>query len=366
VILDRYIQRNIYLGTLGALLLLVSLGLFLVFMGELGDIGKGDYGLAQAIQFVIYSLPGRVVEFLPLAALLGSMLSLGALAANSEIIAMQASGMQIRRLLFAVLQAAAVIAVIGYLLGDWVVPDSETRARAIQNLTNADKRVLQSGEGLWIKDDARVVHIGSLLPGGFARDIEIFELDRGGNIVSTLRAEQAVPVDGKWELHQVKKSSVGTASTTTEKYDRLTYRGNLSLELLQVLKIKPRKMSTVDLLAYLDFLDKNRLDSKIERLILWKKMCSPLTVFMMCLLAVPFVLGSQRQTGSGQRLLLGILLGLAFIVVERLSTQLGTSLGLPPPAVALLPNLLFLSLAGYLLMRKLSRSNRPRRSLLPG
>ena len=365
MILDRYIQRSIYLGTLGALLLLVSLGLFLVFMGELSDIGKGDYGLAQAIEFALYSLPGRVVEFLPLAALLGSILSLGALAANSEIIAMQASGMQIGRLLFAVFQAAAVLAVIGYLLGDWVVPDSESRARGVQNLTKADSRVLQSGEGLWIKDDSKVVHIGALYPEGLARNIEIFQLDRSGKIISTLRAEQAVPVDGKWQLQQVRKSTVGPSEPSTENSDYRFYDGNLSLDLLQVLKIKPRKMSTLDLFAYLDFLDKNRLDSRAERLILWKKLSSPLTVFIMCLLAVPFVLGSQRQTGSGQRLLIGILLGLAFIVVERLSTQLGTSLGMSPPVVALLPNLLFLLFAGYLLKRKLSNNSRSRHLALP-
>lgn len=366
MILSRYIQRSIYLGTLGALLLLVSLSLFFVFVRELDDIGQGGYGLAQAVEFVAYSLPGKVVEFLPLAVLLGSILSLGALAANSEIIAMQASGMPIRRLLFAVLQAAAVLALIGYLLGDWVVPDSESRARQTRNLTQEGKTMLQSDQGLWIKDDARVVRIGALLPEGFARDIEIFELDRAGGIVSTLRAEQAVPVGGGWELRQVRKSFFQLSVAKSQSYDRLFYEGSLSLDLLRVLKIKPRKMSTADLFAYLEFLDDNRLDSSAERLILWKKMSSPMTVFIMCLLAVPFVLGSQRQAGSGQRLLIGILLGLAYVVTDRLLTQLGANLGIYPPAVALLPNLLFLSLAGYLLMRKLShhvgtRPLRPRR-----
>jgi lipopolysaccharide export system permease protein len=354
MILDRYIQRSIYLGTLGALLLLVSLGLFFVFVRELDDLGKGSYGLTQAMEFVLYSLPGKVVEFLPLAVLLGSILSLGALAANSEIIAMQASGMPIRRLLFAVLQAAAVLALIGFLLGDWVVPDSESRARQIRNLTEADSTVLQSDQGLWIKDESRVVRIGALLPDGFARDIEIFELDRAGGIVSTLRAEQAVPVDNGWQLRQVRKAFVEGPVSEIESHDRLLYEGNLSLELLQVLKIKPRKMSIADLYAYLEFLDENRLDSSTERLILWKKMSSPMTVFIMCLLAVPFVLGSQRQTGSGQRLLIGIMLGLAYVATDSLLTQLGAHLGLYPVLVALLPNLLFLSLAGYLLMRKMS------------
>lgn len=354
MILDRYIQRSIFLGTLGALLLLVGLSLFFVFVRELDDLGKGAYGLPQAMEFVLYSLPGNAVEFLPLAVLLGSILSLGALAANSEIIAMQASGMPIGRLLFAVLQAAALLALIGFLLGEWVVPDSESRARAIRNLTEADKTVLQSDEGLWIKDASRVVRVGELLPDGFARDIEIFELDPDGRIVSTLHAVQAVPVDGDWELRQVSKTNLDRSGSSSESLESMRYEGSLSLELLQVLNIKPRKMSTADLFAYIKFLDENRLESSAERLIQWKKLSSPLTVIVMCLLAVPFVLGSQRQTGSGQRLLIGILLGLGYAVTDRLLTQLGSHLGVYPVLVALLPNLIFLCFAVYLLMRKLS------------
>lgn len=353
MILNRYIQRNIYLGTLGALLLLVSLSLFFVFVRELDDIGKGSYGLPQAIEFVFYSLPGKVIEFLPLAVLLGSILSLGSLAANSEIIAMQASGMSIGRLLSAVMQAAAVLAVIGFLLGDWVVPDAEARSRDIRNLTERESSVLQSKQGIWIKDDSRVVHIGALLPQGYARDIEIFELDRDGRLAATVRAAQAIPVGGGWELQQVTRSFVGPGAGV-ESHERLQYQGNLSLELLQVLTLIPRKMSIRDLYAYLNFLDENRLDSNNERLILWKKLASPITVFIMCLLAIPFVLGSQRQSGSGQRLMIGILLGLGYVVSDRLLTQLGSHLGLYPVAVALFPNLLFLLLAVYLLLRKLS------------
>jgi len=113
-------------------------------------------------------------------------------------------------------------------------------------------------------------------------------------------------------------------------------------------------MSIEKLFAYLSFLDDNRLDSRAERLILWKKIVEPFTVFIMCLLAIPFVLGSQRQSGSGQRMLIGILLGLAYVVCDRLFTQLGSHLQLYPLVIALFPDLVFLLLAVYLLLRKLS------------
>ena len=354
MILNRYIQRSIYLGTLGALLLLVSLSLFFIFVRELDDIGRGSYGLPQAIEFVIYRLPGNIVEFLPLAVLLGSILSLGSLASNSEIIAMQSSGMSIWRLISAVMQAAAVLAMIGFLLGDWVVPDTEARSRELRSLTESDNGVLHSEQGIWLKDDSRVVHIGALLPQGYARDIEIFELGQHGGLVATLHAARAIPLDGGWELQQVRKSSIGPGTAGIESLERIRYEGKLSLDLLQVLTVNPRMMSLRDLSAYLGFLDDNRLDSRAERLILWKKISSPMTIFVMCLLSIPFVLGSQRQTGSGQRLLIGILLGLGYVVGDRLVTQLGNHLEISPSAVALAPNLIFLLLGVYLLLHKLS------------
>ena len=107
MIVNRYIQRSIFLGTLAALLVLVSLSLFFLFVRELDDLGRGNYGLAQVLQYLALSTPAKLVEFMPLAVLLGSMLSLGALAGNSEIIAMQASGISLPRLLGAVHRSAS-------------------------------------------------------------------------------------------------------------------------------------------------------------------------------------------------------------------------------------------------------------------
>ena len=356
MIASRYIQRNIHLGTLGALLVLVSLSLFFVFVAELDDIGDGAYGLPQVFEYMLFSIPGRIVEFLPLAVLLGSILSLGALAGNSEIIAMQASGVSLGRLLAAVLQAVMLLAVIGFVLGEWVVPDSETAARNMKNLAERrNSRVLQAGKGLWIKDENRVVHIRALLPNGFARGIEIYRLDDGGGLRSTLFAERAVPVGDGLELQQVRES-VLAPEVATRSYETHIYEGALSRELLQVLINNPRQMSSMDLLAYINFLEENRLDSRPERLVFWKKIFIPIGVVIMGMLALPFVLGSQRQSSGGQRLMIGILLGLGFVVADRLLTQLGAQLEIDSLLVAALPNLLFLALAAYLLLKKQSHA----------
>ena len=63
MIMSRYIQRHVYQGTLLTLLLLVSLGLFFIFFGELDDIGRGDYRLIHAVEYLALRVPGKVVQY---------------------------------------------------------------------------------------------------------------------------------------------------------------------------------------------------------------------------------------------------------------------------------------------------------------
>lgn len=355
MIIDRYIFRQILQGTLLTLLVLVSLSLIFVFISELEDIGRGYYSFIHVVEYVALLFPGKIVEFLPLSVLLGTILSLGSLASNSEIIAMQAAGVSVLRLLRAVMQAALVIALAGFILADWVVPNSETSARQIRSSAINSTTAVRGKKGIWIKDENRILHIKLLMPKGVASNIEIHELDDRGRLLSALTAESAIPEGNKWRLKRIRQTLIGESETVTREFDELVYDGKVSDQLLSALLIEPRQMSSVDLNTYLVFLQQNNLDADVERLTFWQKIFAPLVVIVMCILAVPFVLGSQRQGNAGQRLMIGILLGLSYVVVGRLLTQLGSQINISPILNALMPSLLFLSLAIYLLLQKHSR-----------
>lgn len=351
MIINRYLMRTIHLGTFMVLLALVGVGLIFVFVSELRDLGEGAYDLPQIGKFVALSLPGKVVEFMPVAVLLGSILSLGSLASNSEIVAMQASGVSMAKLIASVLQAAVILALLSFLLAEWVVPASEASARSVRSLRDHSSALLVK-EGLWIKDESRVLHIDQLLPNGIARNIDIFKFGPRGKVVSVTKVSRAIPVEQGWELQQLERSIISDDRLETQSYDRLVYNGSLSPQLLEVLMVKPEQMSSSDLYAYLNFLDENKLNARAVQLIFWQKLFAPLAIIVMCLLAFPFVLGVQRQGNTGQRLLIGILLGLAFVVVDRLVTQLAVQFGVNVIVVALLPGLIFLGVAIYLLTRR--------------
>ena len=102
-ILDRYIAQTVISGTLMTLMVLGALLAFVDFVGEIDDVGKGQYGVTEAALYVLLSLPKRLYELFPTAVLLGSLLGLGTLAGNSELIVVRASGVSIFRIARSVL-----------------------------------------------------------------------------------------------------------------------------------------------------------------------------------------------------------------------------------------------------------------------
>ena len=70
-ILQRYIAQAILTSTGLVLLVLLGLYTFMDFIAELEEVGKGQYQLVEVMSYLALSMPKRVYELLPIAALLG-------------------------------------------------------------------------------------------------------------------------------------------------------------------------------------------------------------------------------------------------------------------------------------------------------
>ena len=72
----------------------------------------------------------------------------------------------------------------------------------------------------------------------------------------------------------------------------------------------------------------------------------------MLLIGLPFAFGRGRSSGAGQRLLIGVLLGLMFFLLNRLLSNWVLLSGLPPVVGAVAPTALFLMAGALLLSRQ--------------
>ena len=75
------------------------------------------------------------------------------------------------------------------------------------------------------------------------------------------------------------------------------------------------------------------------------------TVIIMPVLALAFVFGSLRSAGSGGRLMIGVLIGLAYFLASEMIANSGQVFRLNPALVPWLPSLALLGVTGFALTR---------------
>ena len=71
---------------------LLGLDIVLAVVSEISDVGKGDYTFAKALVDILLTVPHRAYNLFPTAAVIGTLMGLGQLAASSELTALRALG----------------------------------------------------------------------------------------------------------------------------------------------------------------------------------------------------------------------------------------------------------------------------------
>ncbi len=322
-ILDRYIARAIISGTLMVLLVLAALLAFVDFVGELDDVGKGHYSALKAAAFVLLSLPKRLYELFPTAVLIGSLLSLGTLASNSELTVIRAAGVSIMRIVFSVLKAGLILLIVVALVGEVIVPFSERYAQSMR-AKELQQTISLGGEGgFWARDSQRFIYVRHVYPGFNLRQVKVYELSEDNQLKRVTLAASARYIEGVWHLGKVRQTEF-TQQGVESRYRKIeTWQSLLNPELFSVVSVKPENMSAFDLLQYNEYLQNNDLESSHYQLAFWIKVFTPLSSMVMLLIALPFVFGSQRSTGTGNRMLVGLLLGIGFFLLNRTMNHMG-------------------------------------------
>lgn len=349
-LLGRYVIAQVILGTLFALLLLVTLDGVFALIGELGDIGRGRYGLSEALVYVLLTMPRRLYEMVPTAALLGGLLWLGNLAANSELTAMRSAGVTLWRLVGWVLQAGLLVVLVMVALGELVAPGAEARAQNLKSFAFTE-RLSVSAIGLWARDGQRFIHADAVLPGNRLAGVRIIELDHEGRVLEVSRAALARYEGEHWLLEDVARSRFANAGVSFDRLPDLTLERLIAPEYFAVLVVEPRQMAAHDLLRYIQYLRENQLDALPYAVAFWQRITLPASTWVMLLLAVPFLFGSQREGGAGRRLFIGLILGIGFVIVMRVLTHVGLVYQLPAWLAASGPLWIFFAIALIALKR---------------
>jgi len=350
-ILERYIAASMIRATLVTLLVLVVLLVFFNFVDELDEVGRGDYQLLDAFVVAALTVPRYLFEVFPVAALLGALTGLGAMAAHSELLAMRTAGFTLRRIVAAVIKAGLLMLLLAFAFGELVAPPSERFAQQLKSEKIAGQVMLKSLYGFWARDGRAFINIRTIASGVHLKDIYIYEFDEQSRLRLATYAREANYQGDHWTLHGISQSQIDAEEVQTRTVEQARWDSLLDPGLLSVVVIRPTMLPIWGLSQYIDFMLANGQSAVEYQVAFWLKLANPVAALVMLLLAVPFVLGHQRSTSMGQRIFLGTVVGTGFFMLTRAMSYTAVVYHLNPAISAVLPTLVVI-LAAILMLRR--------------
>jgi lipopolysaccharide export system permease protein len=349
---DRYISATFAAGFLLVLALLVSLFSIVELVGQLDDVGKGFYQVKDALLYTVLTVPERIEDLMPVCGLLGGIIALGILADRNELLAMQASGLSALRIGWPVVGTVLVLAVAAGLVGEFVAPPLEQRARTLRSRALAEPGILLTKHGFWARRGNAFIHVGKALSGGHAAELDIYESDGQGRLRGFSHARAAkIQDENEWLLTDVDQRILSGDEITTRHVPSMTLHSFLSTEQVGILELPPDSLSTTDLYEYIDVLRKRGQNADRYALALWQKLTMPLTTGAMVLLSLPFVFGPPRVRTAGFRITTGLIVGIMFYLANQITGHMGVLLDLHPSLTTLVPVAAILCVALVLMRR---------------
>lgn len=338
-ILSQYMMRTIFTTTALVLVVLLALAGLFEFIAELDDT-KGDYQTPQVILFAALRLPNLAFEMLPVAALIGSLLGLGALAGNSEIIVMRSAGLSVTRLSGMVAKSGFVMLVITGLIGEFIGPPLDLYARDMRMEARSQKGDLRLGNETWVKDGPVYLHLERINSEFEFGSIYLYRFNEENELASIAKAENSgIDEDDNWILENLRETKFREDGVQVVESSVAVESFEVNAELLGSSLAKPLSLSARGLLVYIDYLKRNNLDAAQYESELWYRASRTLSVLIMPILALSFVFGSLRTGGAGGRLMIGVIVGLAYYLASETLANSGQVFNLNPAFVNWLPSL---------------------------
>lgn len=350
-LLSIYLMRAIISSTLLVLMVLLALAGLFEFIGQL-DSTQGDYGTPQALLFAVLRMPQLSFEMLPIAALIGSLLGLGSLANNSELVVMRTAGLSVFDLAGMVAVSGAVIMVVTALIGEFIGPPLDYFARTMRDEARYQQDDRDIGSAAWVKDGPVILHLERINTEFEFGALYMFRFNEDNSLQSIGRAENSGIDDAdNWILENFRETRFADDSVQVVESSVEIESFDLDAEMLGITLVKPISLSARGLMSYINYLKRNGLDSQRYETELWSRVARTSTVVVMPILALAFVFGSLRSAGAGGRLMIGVLIGLAYFLASEMTANSGQVFNLNAAVVTWLPSVALLLVTGFALTR---------------
>ncbi len=371
-LLDLYVSRQ-YL-TVFAVSLFSLLGIFYIstFMDLAEKLFRGTATSGQLLRYFYFETPQFIYYVIPMSALVATLVTVGLMTKNSELVVMKACGISVYRAAVPLLAFALLASLALFGLQEQVLARSNkeaTRLNAIirgysmQGFGVLDRRwiVAQNGDiyhfdffdprtnrftrlSTYRLED-RAWRLGALT---YAREVNLVrESSADGRQTTAWQAR-----DG-WtrELAVGAKRGAKAPAVVKVRYDPFAER-RVALEPPSYFKSEepdPDAMTYLQLKAYVEQLNVSGFNAVKYMVQLQRKVAFPFVTVIMTLLAVPFAVTTGRR-GALYGIGVGIVVAIVYWITMSVFAAVGAGGWIAPALAAWAPNILFGAVALYMVL----------------
>ncbi|HGY3026410.1 TPA: LPS export ABC transporter permease LptG [Acinetobacter baumannii] len=349
-IVAKYVTKTTALAMFGTTIVLSVLQILFTYLGELGEL-KPDYNAWQAFIYVLWGAPRYLYEILPISALIGAVIGLGALASNSELIVMRSVGISLWRIVGWVMRSALLLIVLSFALSEWVVPYTNEKAQSVKS--HRSVAALGEVKGYWSREGQRFIYIDYANSQGYLRDIQVVDFNKDYHLQSLINAEQGKFIqDGQWTLQKASQMDILTdGNSILNNHDQQSLGLALQPKYVHMVTLDPEDLSPSQLISFMRYMDEYSQVPKTYQLAFWQKVASPFSLITLVLVACSFIFGPLRQQSMGFRLVIALFIGLGFYYLQDFLGYASLVYAPSPAWFVLMPIILMFGAGSYLLYR---------------
>lgn len=356
--LDRYIIYKFLSTYIFLIGIIITIAVVFDANEKIDKLSRSHAPLEKIIfDYYINFIPYFANLFSPLFVFIAVIFFTSKLADNSEIIAMKSTGMSFRRLLRPYMISATLIAVTTFLLGAYVIPQSNVARVNFENRYIRKKSDVTSVDNIQMQVDTGVIayitHFDNVSKSGYGFSLNKFEDKK---LVSHLTA-QTIQYDTlssrrfSWTIRQYKIRSLQGMREKLESGARLDT--TIVMEPKDFFYVR-NQQETMTLPELNEFIDRQRLRGaagvntfEVEY---HKRFATPFAAFILTLIGVSLSC-EKRKGGMGASIGAGIALSFAYILFQTISSTFAINAGWPAMFAVWLPNLIF-ALIAFALFRR--------------
>lgn len=312
---------------------------------------------SSLMNYYLYSFPEIIQKLLPVACLLGTILTISSLNKANELVALFASGMSLLRITTPMLILIVVISIAGYWSADRLLPQA-TKAKNYVLYYELKKEPHRFStvktDKIWYRSKNSIFNIQTLnAKGDKAQGLTMYFFNDDWDLVQMLTARNVTIQGAQWAL----EDGAVTVFSKDSSFPLTSDFKKKNIVMAEDSKDLQSAGQTADMMTQTElkhFIAKNKnagLDTIAYEVDYHAKVSFAFAGLVMSLLGLPFSVGKARSGGTMLNAGIALALVFAYYVFYSSGVTLGQHGTLPPIVAVWIPNIVMTGLALVLLKR---------------